>query len=87
MSILFLNILTLLAPTQAADNLFHSFAVHCENDQIKCGQFICACMTSGLCHLKQECVTADNGGTVILEDDFVTLTALICASISACVFT
>jgi len=25
MSILFLNILTLLAPTQSADNLFHSF--------------------------------------------------------------
>ena len=31
MSILFLNILTLLAPTQSADNLFHSFTVLCEN--------------------------------------------------------
>ena len=30
MSILFLNILTLLAPTQSADNLFHSFTVLCE---------------------------------------------------------
>ena len=32
MSILFLNILTLLAPTQSADNLFHSFTVLCENE-------------------------------------------------------
>ena len=32
MSILFLNILTLLAPTQSADNLFHSFSVLCENE-------------------------------------------------------
>ena len=31
MSSLFLNILTLLAPTQSADNLFHSFTVLCEN--------------------------------------------------------
>ena len=31
MSILFLNILTLLAPTQSADNLFHSFTVLYEN--------------------------------------------------------
>ena len=30
-SILFLNILTLLAPTQSADNLFHSFTVLCEH--------------------------------------------------------
>ena len=32
MSILFLNILTLLAPTQSDDNLFHSFTVLCENE-------------------------------------------------------
>ena len=32
MSILFLNILTLLAPTQSADNLFHSFTILCENE-------------------------------------------------------
>ena len=32
MSILFLNILTLLAPTQSADNPFHSFTVLCENE-------------------------------------------------------
>ena len=32
MSILFLNILTLLAPTQSADNLFHSFSIRCENE-------------------------------------------------------
>ena len=34
MSILFLNILTLLAPTQSADNLFHSFTVLCENEMV-----------------------------------------------------
>ena len=34
LSILFLNILTLLAPTQSADNLFHSFPFLCENFQI-----------------------------------------------------
>ena len=32
MSILFLNILTILAPTQSADNLFHSFTILCENE-------------------------------------------------------
>ena len=31
MSILFLNILTLLAPTPSADNVFHSFTTFCEN--------------------------------------------------------
>ena len=34
MSILFLNILTLLAHTQSADKLFHSFTVLCENKKI-----------------------------------------------------
>ena len=31
MSVLFLNILTLLAPTQSADNLFRSCTILCEN--------------------------------------------------------
>ena len=34
MSILFLNILTLLAPTQSAENLLHSFTVLCENENV-----------------------------------------------------
>ena len=34
MSILFLNIITLLAPTQSADNLFHSITVLCENENV-----------------------------------------------------
>ena len=29
-----LNTLTLLAPTQLADNLFHSFTVLCENENV-----------------------------------------------------
>jgi len=32
MSILCLNILTLLPPTQSADNMFHSFTVLCESE-------------------------------------------------------
>ena len=32
MSILVLNILTLVAPTQSTGNLLHSFTVLCEND-------------------------------------------------------
>ena len=34
MLILFLNILTLLAPTQSADSMFHSFTVLCENENV-----------------------------------------------------
>ena len=33
-SILFLNILALLVPTESADNLFHSFTVLCENENV-----------------------------------------------------
>ena len=33
MSILFLNILTLLAPSQSVDNLFHSLTILCENEK------------------------------------------------------
>ena len=41
MSILYLNILTLLAPTQAANNLFHSFTVLCENDNFLISSLRC----------------------------------------------
>ena len=41
MSILFLNILTLLAPTQSADNLFHSFTVLCENENFLISSLHC----------------------------------------------
>ena len=41
MSILFLNILTLLAPTQSADNLFHSFTVLCENENVLISSLHC----------------------------------------------
>ena len=41
MSILFLNTLTLLAPTQSADNLFHSFTVLCENENFLISSLHC----------------------------------------------
>ena len=41
MSILFLNILTLLAPTQSADNLFQSFNVLCENENVLISNLHC----------------------------------------------
>ena len=41
MSVLFLNILTLLAPTQSADNLFHSFTVLCENENVLVSNLHC----------------------------------------------
>ena len=41
MSILFLNILTLLALTQSADNLFHSFTVLCENENFLISNLHC----------------------------------------------
>ena len=41
MAILFLNILTLLAPTQSADNLFHSFTVLCENENVLISSLHC----------------------------------------------
>ena len=34
MSILFLNILTLLAPIQSAANVFHSFTAICKNENV-----------------------------------------------------
>ena len=40
-SILFLNILTLLARTQSADNLFHSFTVLCENEYVLISSLHC----------------------------------------------
>ena len=41
MSILFLNILTLLAPTQSADNLFHSFTILWENENFLISSLHC----------------------------------------------
>ena len=41
MSILFLNIVTLLAPTQSADNLFHSFTVLFENENFLISSLHC----------------------------------------------
>ena len=41
MSILFLNILTLLVRTQSADNLFHSFTVLCENENFLISSLHC----------------------------------------------
>ena len=41
MSILFLNILTLLAPIQSADNMFHSFTVLCENENFLISSLHC----------------------------------------------
>ena len=41
MSILLLNILTLLAPTQSADNLFHSFTVLCEHENVLISSLHC----------------------------------------------
>ena len=41
MSIIFLNILTLLAHTQSADNLFHSFTVLCESENILISSLHC----------------------------------------------
>ena len=41
MTILFLNMLTLLASTQAADNLFHSFTVLCENENFLISSLHC----------------------------------------------
>ena len=41
MSILFLNILTLLAPTQSADKLFHSFTVFCGNENFLISSLHC----------------------------------------------
>ena len=40
MSILFLNILTLLAPTQSANNLFHSFTSIASYRQFICGHML-----------------------------------------------
>ena len=40
-SILFLNILTLLAPTQSAANMFHSFSVLCENENFLISSLHC----------------------------------------------
>ena len=42
MSILFLNTLTLLAPTQSANNLFHSLTVLCENDNFLISSIHCS---------------------------------------------
>ena len=44
MSILFLDILTLKAPTQSADNLFHSYIVLFENENV----LICLVYTASL---------------------------------------
>ena len=41
MWILFLNILTLLAPTQLADNMFHLFTVLCENENFLISNLHC----------------------------------------------
>ena len=41
LSILFLNILTLLAPTQSADDLFHSFPFLCENENFQISSLHC----------------------------------------------
>ena len=41
LSSLFLKILTLLAPTQSADKLFHSFAVLCENENVLISSLHC----------------------------------------------
>ena len=40
-SILFLNILTLLAPTQATDNMFYSCTVPCENENVLISSLHC----------------------------------------------
>ena len=37
----FLNILTLLAPTQSADNMFHSFTVLCKNEKFLISSLHC----------------------------------------------
>ena len=38
---IFFNILTLLAPIQSADNLFHSFTILCENDNLLISSLHC----------------------------------------------
>ena len=41
LSILFLNILTLLACTQSSDNLFHTLMVLCENENFLTSNLLC----------------------------------------------
>ena len=51
MSILFLNILILLAPKQSADNLFNSFTVLCENENCLISSLHCFFVNVNLCPL------------------------------------
>ena len=51
LSILFLNILTLLACTQSSDNLFHTLMVLCENENFLTSKLLCFFTRVKLCPL------------------------------------
>ena len=51
MPILFLNILTLLLPTKSADNLFHSFTVLYENENLLISSLHCVFANLAACPL------------------------------------
>ena len=51
LSILFLNILTLLACTHSSDNLFHTLMVLCENENFLTSNLLCFFTRVKLCPL------------------------------------
>ena len=59
MSNLFLNILTLLAPTQSADNLFHSFTILWENENFLISSLHCFFANATPCPLVLSSLTLD----------------------------
>ena len=51
LSIILLNILTLLACTHSSDNLFHTLMVHCENENFLTYNLLCFFTRVKLCPL------------------------------------